>query len=378
MRPGPDGPDSRDSRDSRGSVGRGPRVIAFRAVSVAILKGFVRDRTALFFALVFPLMFLVLFGGIFSDPAQSKSDLVQIGAVPLLDRMPADARAAFGESFHVTRTTDRARALAEVRKGDADVAIEMSGKTLIAHYTQTDQVKAAVTQGTLRAFVDAANVAASGKPPTYTLKTERVEDASLRTIQFVTPGLLGWAVAMSAAFGAAATLQGWRQSKLLRRLQLSPVPTGVIVSARVVVTVLVALVQLAVFVGLGVAAFGLTLTGSWWMSVPLILAGTLSFMALGLLSGALAKTTEGAVNMANFLVLPMAFLSGSFFPLDGPPRWLQVVSQLLPLRHLNEGMLDVMVRGEGPSAALVPILILLAFAAVFTGLAARIFRWDTA
>ena len=50
----------------------------------------------------------------------------------------------------------------------------------------------------------------------------------------------------------------------------------------------------------------------------------------------------------------MAFLSGSFFPLDGSPQWLQVTSQLLPLRHLNDGMLDVMVRGDGPSAALAP------------------------
>ncbi len=48
----------------------------------------------------------------------------------------------------------------------------------------------------------------------------------------------------------------------------------------------------------------------------------------------------------------MAFLSGSFFPLDGAPQWLKVVSHLLPLRYLNDGMLDVMVRGEGPGAAL--------------------------
>ena len=48
------------------------------------------------------------------------------------------------------------------------------------------------------------------------------------------------------------------------------------------------------------------------------------------------------------MVLPMAFLSGSFFPLDAAPAWLQAVSNVLPLKHLNDGMLDVMVRGEGP------------------------------
>ncbi len=210
------------------------------------------------------------------------------------------------------------------------------------------------------------------------LETDRVEDDSLTTIQFVTPGLLGWAVAMSAAFGAAATLHGWRQSKLMRRLQLSPVSARTLVGARVLVTVAIALVQLAIFVGLGAAAFGLTLTGSWWAAIPLLVVGTLCFMALGLLAGAIATTTEGAVNAANFMVLPMAFLSGSFFPLDAAPGWVRAVSNLLPLKHLNEGMLDVMVRGEGPGAVLAPAAILAAFAAVVTLVAARLFRWKTA
>ncbi len=355
-----------------------PRGSAFTALAVAILKGFARDKAAVFFAVVFPLMFLVLFGGIFAQSSTSRLTMEQIGDVSLVDHLPSGAKDAFERTFEVNRTDDRAAALREVRKGDADVALEEQGDTLVAHYTGTDQVAAAMVAGALRAFVDGANVADSGRPPTYSLDIRRVEDESLQAIDFVTPGLLGWAVAMSASFGAAATLQGWRQSKLLRRLQLSPAPARTIVGARVVATVVIALVQTAIFLGLGTLGFGLNLTGAWLMAVPLVLCGTLCFMGLGLLAGALAKTAEGAVNMANFFVLPMAFLSGSFFPLDGAPAWLQTVSKALPLRHLNDGMLDVMVRGEGPSAALMPMLILLAFTTVVTVLAAKLFRWDTA
>ena len=100
-------------------------------------------------------------------------------------------------------------------------------------------------------------------------------------------------------------------------------------------------------------------------------------MSVGLLAGAVTKTTEGAVNMANFLVLPMALLRGSFFPLDAAPGWLQTVSHLLPLFWLNEGMLDVMVRGEPWTAALLPMAILAGFAVVVTALAAKLFRWET-
>ena len=75
--------------------------------------------------------------------------------------------------------------------GSVDVAIEQRGKKLIAHYTQADPVKASITQGTLQAFIDAANIAATGEPPAYTFDPQKVEDDSLTTIQYVTPGLLG-------------------------------------------------------------------------------------------------------------------------------------------------------------------------------------------
>jgi len=350
---------------------------AFVSLSQAMLKGFLRDRQAVFFSVFFPLMFLVLFGGVFADQDQSKIDLIQVGDVKLIDDLPEQARAAFDEAFEVDESDDRAAALAELRDGDVDLVVEEDGDQIVMRYSEADQVASAVAQGTLRSFVEAANVAASGEPPTYTLRGERVEDESLSTIQFVTPGLLGWAVATSATFGAAATLVGWRSSKLLRRLRLAPVSTTSIVAARIGVTVMIALVQMAIFLGLGVTVFDLQLTGNWWLSIPLLVAGTLSFMSLGLLAGSVAKTVEGATSLANIFVLPMAFLAGSFFPLDGAPRWLDIVSHLLPLRYLNDGMLDVMVRGEGPSATLLPLAVLLGFAVVVVAIAGRFFSWDT-
>ena len=131
----------------------------------AIIKGFLRDKTSVFFAVIFPLMFLVLFGGLFGDQTQSKVDLVAVGDVAFIEDLPEGAREAFDETFDVEESDDLEAAIAKVRKGDADVAVEMQGDTLVAHYTQTDQVKAAVTQGALRAFIDGTNVALSGQPP---------------------------------------------------------------------------------------------------------------------------------------------------------------------------------------------------------------------
>lgn len=350
----------------------------WRTLASAMAKGFVRDRTALFFTILFPLIFLVLFGGVFGSTSQPKSSLVEVGAVPLLQELPKDARAAFNDSFSVEKSTDRAGTLERVRKGKVDAAVEQQGDRLVLHYSQADQVKAATVQGTLRSFVGGANQAATGRPPRFNLEARSVEDSSLKGIQYVTPGILGWAIATSAAFGASLTLVTWRQSELLRRLRLAPVSTASLVSARVVVTVAVAFVQFVIFVGLAMVLFGLQLTGSWWMALPLVMAGTLTFMSIGLLTGSLASSAEAASAATNLIVLPMAFLSGSFIPLDVAPKWIEQVSYIFPLRYLNEGMLDVMVRGDGPSAALLPIAIMLGFTVVFTALATRFFRWDAA
>ena len=58
------------------------------------------------------------------------------------------------------------------------------------------------------------------------------------------------------------------------------------------------------------------------------------------------------------------------------PAWIQKVSYVMPLRYLVTGTADVMARGDGPSAAVLPVVVLLGIAAVLTLAAVRLFRWD--
>ena len=57
----------------------------------------------MFFALIFPLMFLVLFGGLFGDQSQSKVDLIEVGKVSVIDDLPGGAREAFEDTFQIER-----------------------------------------------------------------------------------------------------------------------------------------------------------------------------------------------------------------------------------------------------------------------------------
>ena len=352
---------------------------AFSALSMAMVKGFYRDRLSLFFAILFPLFFILIFGTIFASNNSARPQVIEIGPVPLIDSLPPAAKANLDQAIELVQGPSLDEALDQVQKGDADAVVQQQGDTLELTYSSADPASAGAVQGIFSSFVDQANIAVSGVPPTYTLQTQQVEDESLQPIQYIAPGMIGYGIAVGAVFGAALTLITWREKKLLRRLRLAPVSTGTVVGSRVVVSVGVAIAQLILFVGVSVLPFlGLQLNGAWYMAVPLVIAGTLAFLAIGLLVGSIAKTAEGGSGLANLITLPMAFLSGAFIPLESAPAWLATVSKFLPMGYLVEGMKDVMVRGEGPSAAVVPILIMLAFAAVITFVATRVFRWDAA
>jgi ABC-2 type transport system permease protein len=295
----------------------------------------------------------------------------------VLDNIQGDARAGVDQVLSIQHSDNLDDALAKVRSGDVTAAVEQQGSVVIVHYSAADQVTSATVQAVLNQIVQGANLAASPTPPPYHLQTMQVEDQSLKPIQYLTPGLLSWAVATGATFGAALTLVTWRQRKVLRRLRLSPVNTSSVLGARIGVSIGVALVQAAIFVGVAsLPAFGLKLSNEWWMAIPLLVSGTLAFLSIGMLAGSFPKTPEAASAVANLVVLPMAFLSGAFFPLQNAPGWLNAVSEALPMRHLVDGMVDVMVRGNSPASVLPQIGVLLAFTVVVGGIALALFRWE--
>jgi len=349
--------------------------MAFRSLSRAMLRGFLRDRTALIFTILLPLLFLALFGSLYKNTSTPKLTVLEVGRVRLLSQ--ANIQQGLGKVLTVTRADSLSSALSDVRKGNYDAAVQQQGNTLTVHYSIADQTTASIVQTVFSSIVQQADQASARSSTGLQLQTKQVEDASLKPIQYLTPGLLGWAIASGATFGAAITLVNWRHNKLLRRLRLAPVSIGSVVFARVGVSLLVALVQLAVFLLVATTPyFGLKLTASWWMAIPVLFCGTLAFMSIGLLVGSFAKTQQAATAIANLIVLPMAFLGGAFIPLDFAPSWIREVSYAIPLRYLVTGMQDVMARGEGPAAALPAIGLLLALTAVLSLIAVRVFRWD--
>ncbi len=344
---------------------------AFSSLSSAALKGFFRDKVAVFFSFAFPLMFIVIFGLIFSDAGTNKIEIGVVGEGPVITALDSTG------ALELTEFDNFQEAFQKVKDGDLPAVVAAEGNTVTLRYAASDQTAAATVRGIVAGVVNDVNLRSSGATATYRVQAQQVEDTTLKPIQFIVPGMMAWGVALGAVFGSAFTLVSWRKKQVLRRLRSAPINIFVILGSRLVATMMIGVVQAAVFIGVGtLPVFGLKLSGTWWMSLPILLLGIVAFFAVGLVIGSFCKTEEAASGVANAVIVPMAFLSGVFFPLDGAPSWMQTVSKFMPLRHMNDGMSDFLVRGDGAQALVSPSLILVGFTVLMLLLASKLFSWD--
>ncbi|WP_127503866.1 ABC transporter permease [Actinoplanes solisilvae] len=206
---------------------------------------------------------------------------------------------------------------------------------------------------------------------------QEVGDTGRGYIDYIAPGVLSWGLASAALFGVSFTLMQWRNDDLLRIIRLSPASLWSVIGSRYVVALAIGVAQSVLFVGVAMLpGFGMRPDATWPLAIPTMLLAVTAFLALGLIVGSRANTAEAVAAIANCIVVPMAFLSGSFYPLELMPGWLQGISKALPLRYVNDGMAYAFTSFGTMTDYLVSCAALLAFGAVFAVIGVRTFRWS--
>src|ERR1022692_3130337 len=157
--------------------------------------GFVRDRGALVFTILIPVIFLVLLGSIYRSSGTPQVSVIEVGKVSLLGQA---GHGQLGKILQITRSRNLGAALNDVRQGNADAVVQQQGTALIVHYSIAEQITAGVVQTGFASIVQQADQQASGLPAAFRLTTRQVEDQSIKPIQYFAPGLLGWAIASGA------------------------------------------------------------------------------------------------------------------------------------------------------------------------------------
>ena len=189
-------------------------------------------------------------------------------------------------------------------------------------------------------------------------------------------GILGYGAANTALAGLAITLVIRREGGILKRIRATPLPPAVYVAAVLVSTLVVFCLQMALTVLLGVLLYGAEGPASWSALVPVLIFGALAFAGLGVGLASLIRSDEGASAVVNLVVLPMAFLSGSFGSTGGYPEVLQRVSEVLPLTYLIELVEAAYVEGESLVHDWSAVAIVIAWGLAGLAVAVRRFDWQ--
>ena len=167
-----------------------------------------------------------------------------------------------------------------------------------------------------------------------------------------------------------------RRMGLWKRLRAAPLSRAMLLGSRIASTALIALIVFGVIYAVAFAFFGVRIEGSVPGFVAVLIAFALLTASFGLLIAALGKTPEATRGLAILATLLLVMLGGAWVPSFIFPKWLQTISLFVPTRWAIDGLDAMTWRGLGLDAALAPVGVTLAFAALFAVLAVARFQWE--
>ena len=188
---------------------------------------------------------------------------------------------------------------------------------------------------------------------------------------YMVPGIL---VALVTLIGTLLTAQNIAREKelgTLEQLNVTPITRGQFIAAKLLPFWVLGLVNLAIGLVVARLVFGVPMRGSLLLLFGSAMIYLVVALAIGLWISTLVETQQQAMFVTFFIMNVYLLMSGLFTPVDSMAPWVQVVSQLNPVRHFVTISRAVLIKGAGLADIVRPLIILTVYAAVMLGLAVR-------
>jgi ABC-2 type transport system permease protein len=366
-----------------------PRIIA--ANLTVRLKSFYREKSAMFFTFAFPVILVLVFGTIFTKPEHLDFDLpVQnlshsAASTRLLDALTTDHTFRISPVPAGVDATQYARehkqnlvlvipenfAVLEAKRlgaRDASVSVPLT----YVHDPSSTSVNTKIQ--VLDAIVSAINQKVTGTPPFITLVATSILSEQYRFIEFFVPGIIAMAIMTSCLSNALNMNAELRQKGILRKLATTPITRTDWLVSSILYQLILSIVSTVAILLVSYTVFDVRLHIGAWLPLIVVIE-VIAFVGIGMLLTPFAKEAESASAVANAFLFPMMFLSGTFFPVEMMPAFLQTVAKLLPLYYVNEALRAAMIFVDD-AATLRSVGVIGAFAAVVFVAGTFRTRWD--
>jgi ABC-2 type transport system permease protein len=350
---------------------------AFWAMLSTSIKAFLRDRSAVFWGIAFPLILMGLIGLAFgrADGFSFTVSVVDEGnpqiAAPLLAGL---------QQVPVLEVIEESRvaALEHLRAGDRTlvVVVPAAGTALEAFYSQAQPQMGQAALTVLERFVAEANLHLAGAAPVLSVKPAAVEGKQLGFFDFLLPGILAMTIGQTGFVAVTYVVATMRENRLLKRVGATPVPPLAFLGGLVGRYTIIMLFQAAIVLIVASVGFGARVHGSLLDLAVLTLVGAVCFFGLGFAVSTFSRTAEGANALGSVVWFPMMFLSGTFWPRELMPEAIRPIVAYLPLSPLVDAMRGVSAHGEPVANYLWAIGYLVAATVIAFAVATRRFRWE--
>jgi ABC-2 type transport system permease protein len=361
---------------------------ALWAITRASFKAIFNNPSAIFFSVLFPIIFILIFGAFGSGGGVSYRIVMATGSdtnnvfYQALKNNPVIRMMPYTDSSSLEKELQKGRLTAVLHLEETK---DSSGRP---HYTLSSRSTTA-SSNTFFAFQQQvldyvklrfeANIAGGRKEFVTIAPPEVKEVRKYRQIDFVLPGQLGFSILFATLFGVAFTFYTLREQLVLKRFYASPVNRMHILLGIGMSRLSFQLINVIVLIGFGYFFMNFTLDNGVLTFLEMLLMSVIllfQLMGVGLIFSSIAKSDASIPLYINLYGFPQMMLSGTFFPIEVFPGWLQEICRILPLTQYNDAIRKISFEGQSILQCGREIGILAAWILVTYVVLARVIKWE--
>jgi ABC-2 type transport system permease protein len=334
------------------------------------VREFLREKEAVFWVFVFPVLMTFALGIAFRNTAPDKTPVaIEAGAI---DSNVNEIAGVLSRSPEITATVlSPDKAAQALRSGKVSIVVKPGNDSFEYHFDPTRPESRAA-----RLIVDDVLQRGKGRADVVKVGEATMTEPGARYVDFLVPGLIGMNMMGSGLWGLGFTIVMARSRKLLKRFAATPMRRSHYLFSFMLSRLIFLVLEVGAVIAFAWLVFGFTVRGSWLSLALITVLGGFTFSGIGLLVAARPTTIEGVSGLMNFIMLPMWLLSGTFFSSERFPQVLQPFIKALPLTALNTVLRGLMNEGATLWSNWIPITVMLAWCLISFVVALKIFRWQ--
>jgi ABC-2 type transport system permease protein len=338
----------------------GQKLYTIWAFFLVNLRRLFRDKTALFFTFLFPLILLLVFGYANKNSGVSFSvGLLNESSTAVANQTTKQINNS--KVFKVDKTVhNMAEAKEKMKRSQIDATIVLPKDFGAAQNGQPN--------GQAQ-FIYTQNGAQAGQ-------AVQTNEKSLTSFDYAFAGILGFTILGSGIFGPINIFPELKKMGILRRLHTTPLRVWQYFLSIMLGNAVVGMLSLLLMYVVAVGLFDLKIAGNVIELALFLILSLVMILGIGLAIGGWAKNERQAAPLANIIVFPMMFLSGTFFPRFGFPAWLQDITNFFPLTPVIDGARLITTEGLHLTQIGAQLGVMAIWLVVVYLIAFRVFRWE--